>query len=234
MTHAKHVLPYRRKREGRTNYKKRLALLKSGRPRLVIRKSNRYVQLQLVRYHADGDRILVTVTSKALAKLGWTGSAKSIPAAYLTGILCAKEAKAHGVADAIVDLGFQKHRAGTRLCAAIKGAIDGGLAIPASEEIFPSGDRINGVHTKAPERVAAVAAKLGVTLPKPDAKKEAKKGDEQKPKKGDEQKLKKGDEQKPKKGDEQKPKGAPGEKGGAKSAAPKVLADGAVSAPDEE
>ena len=47
MTHAKHVLPYRRKREGRTNYKKRLALLKSGQPRLVIRRSNRYLQFQL-------------------------------------------------------------------------------------------------------------------------------------------------------------------------------------------
>ena len=31
---------FKRRNEGKTNYKKRLAMLKSGRPRAVIRKTN--------------------------------------------------------------------------------------------------------------------------------------------------------------------------------------------------
>ncbi len=169
MTEAKHVLPFRRKREGRTNYKKRLALLKSGRPRLVVRKSNRHVVLQLVAYEPAGDRVLATVSSKQLLKHGWTHSTKSTPAAYLTGFLLAKRAKELEVTEAIVDLGFQKHRAGTAIYAAVKGAIDAGLSIPVGEEIFPAGDRINGAHLTSakPADVAALAAKLGATLPPP-------------------------------------------------------------------
>ena len=38
----------RRRREGKTDYKARLAMLKSEKPRLVIRKSNRYLVVQIV------------------------------------------------------------------------------------------------------------------------------------------------------------------------------------------
>ena len=61
---AIYTVKYRRKREGRTNYKKRLELLKSGSPRLVIRKSNTSITLQLVMYESDGDKVLITYTSK--------------------------------------------------------------------------------------------------------------------------------------------------------------------------
>jgi|GEM_PF-391799 len=173
MTHAKHVLPFRRKREGKTNYKKRLALLKSGQPRLIIRRSNRHILLQLVRYEADGDKVVAAFNSKSLAKHGWTHATKSVPAAYLSGVLLAKTAVEKGTGQAIVDLGLQKHRAGTRLCAAIKGAIDGGLAIPASADIFPAAERLAGRHISdaVAKDVASLASKLGVTLPAETPKK---------------------------------------------------------------
>jgi large subunit ribosomal protein L18 len=167
MTNATHVLPFRRKQEGRTNYKKRLALLKSGKPRLIIRRTNKHLLLQLASYHQDGDLVICSVDSKSLAKHGWTHATKSVPACYFTGVLLAKVAQEHKITEAIVDIGLQQHRAGTRICAAIAGAIAGGLSIPASEEIFPSAERIAGKHISpdVEKDVAALAAKLGVKLP---------------------------------------------------------------------
>ena len=164
MTHATHVIPFRRKREGKTNYKKRLSLLKSGKPRLVVRRSNTSVMIQLVKYEPDGDKVLVTYNSKSLVKHGWKGSTKSVPAAYCAGYLFGQEATKKGVKDAIVDLGLQQHRAGTRIYAAVKGVIDGGLAVPVSEDVFPSAERLRGEHLK--ESITAVAEKLGVKFPK--------------------------------------------------------------------
>ncbi len=163
MSHAKHVMPFRRKRQGRTNYKKRLSLLKSGKPRIVVRKSNTAITLQLISYEPDGDRTLLTFNSKTLKKQGWTGSAKSLPAAYCSGYLFAKKAAAQGVKEAIVDLGLQQHRGGTRIYAAVKGVVDGGLAVPVSDSIFPSAERLAGTHLKA--GVADAAKRLGVPLP---------------------------------------------------------------------
>jgi large subunit ribosomal protein L18 len=167
MTNARHVLTFRRKREGRTNYKKRLSLLKSGKRRLIIRVSNRHVLLQIAEYSAAGDRVLLTVSSKALLKHGWTHTTKSVPASYCAGFLLGRAAKERGIGDAIVDLGLQKHLNGNRACAAIKGAIDGGLQVPVGEDIFPSPERLRGEHltTAKKEEVAAFAAKLGIRLP---------------------------------------------------------------------
>ena len=36
-------LPRRRRLQGKTDYKARLAMLKSGKPRLVVRKTNHYI-----------------------------------------------------------------------------------------------------------------------------------------------------------------------------------------------
>jgi len=164
MSHTKHVMPFRRKHEGKTNYKKRLSLLKSGKPRLIIRKSNTALTLQLITYEPDGDRIHITLNSKALKKQGWTGSVKSLPAAYCTGYLFAKQATQHGIKEAIVDLGLQQHRGGTRIYAAVKGVVDGGLPVPVSESIFPSAERLAGAHLAA--GVADAFTKLGIPLPK--------------------------------------------------------------------
>jgi large subunit ribosomal protein L18 len=51
-----HVKP-RRQREGRTNYRKRLKLLRSGKVRAVVRKSIKNTQIQLIEYKEKGDII---------------------------------------------------------------------------------------------------------------------------------------------------------------------------------
>lgn len=144
-----YTVQFRRRRKGLTNYKKRLALLKGGITRLVIRRSNRYMQLQLVNYESAGDRVLTTVSSSKLVEFGWKFSKNSVPACYLTGLLLAKKAIALGVKEAIVDFGFLRSIKGGRLYAAIKGAIDGGLNVHCDEGVFPSDERITGAHIVA-------------------------------------------------------------------------------------
>jgi len=137
---------YRRKREGKTNYKKRLELLKGRIDRLVIRKTNTEIIMQIVKYAEDGDKVLITTTSKELQKMGWKHSCKNIPSAYLTGMLIAQKAKAKGFTKTIPDLGLQSPLKGSKIFAAIKGAIDNGLDMKAGEEIFPTEQRIRGEH----------------------------------------------------------------------------------------
>lgn len=143
------VSQYRRKREGRTDYKKRLKMLVSGIPRLVVRKTNKNIIVQLVEYSENGDRVIVTANSSDLKKNGWKYATANLPAAYLTGMLAAQHAKKKGVEKAIVDLGLQSPKAKSRLYAAVKGAIDNGLDVPASEDVFPDADRISGKHIAA-------------------------------------------------------------------------------------
>ena len=139
-------IPFRRKREGRTNYKKRLLLLKSRLPRLIIRKTNRQIILQIAEYSQNGDRILCGVGSLSLKKEGWLYSCKNLPACYLAGMVLGKKALAKKIKKAILDLGLQTTLGGTKVYAALKGAIDAGMEIPASEEIWPKQDRLTGEH----------------------------------------------------------------------------------------
>lgn len=162
---TRRTIPYRRKREGKTNYKKRLEMLKSRQHRLVIRRTNKHIVLQVTGYDPDGDKVVVGVSSKALEGMGWTHSAKNLPASYLTGLLLAKKAQEKGVKNAILDLGLQTPLKGSRLYAALKGAIDGGLDVPASEEVFPSEDRLKGSHV-ADEKVQESFTKLKATIEK--------------------------------------------------------------------
>lgn len=149
-----HIVSFRRKLSGHTDYKQRLGLLKSRKPRLVIRKSLKYVIAQIVEYSPAGDKVIVSVSSKALEKSGWKYSKISVPAAYLTGLMLGKLATGK-VTEAIVDLGMSVSRKESRLFAVVKGVIDSGLIVPVSEEILPTEKRINGSH------IAAFAEELG-------------------------------------------------------------------------
>jgi large subunit ribosomal protein L18 len=139
-------IAYRRKREGRTDYKKRLKLLLSNKPRLVIRKTNRNIIAQLIDYSPDGDIILASGNSQELTKLGWKAGRTNLPSAYLTGMLIAKKALAKKHKEAILDLGLQASTKGSKIYACLKGAIEGGLSIPCDPEILPSDERIKGTH----------------------------------------------------------------------------------------
>ena len=135
---------FRRKRENKTNYYKRLNLLKSSCPRLVIRKASNSLIIQLIAFEHGGDKVLVSTNSAELKKLGWAHNASNTPGCYLTGLLLAKKAKENKIEEAIADLGFQT-TSSTKF-AVLKGVVDGGLKVPVDEEIFPSEDRIKGSH----------------------------------------------------------------------------------------
>ena len=139
-------VPYRRRREGRTNYKKRLALLKSGKLRLVVRNSLKNVWIQIVEYQDDGDKILMTVHSRELRKFGWSGYLRNLPAAYLTGLLCGLKAKKLGLNGLVLDAGLKKLFKGNLTYTVLKGVVDSGLDVAHGEGIFPSEDRIQGKH----------------------------------------------------------------------------------------
>ncbi|USN45968.1 MAG: 50S ribosomal protein L18 [Candidatus Woesearchaeota archaeon] len=153
---SKYTVPFRRKREGKTNYKKRLELVKSGLPRLVVRKTNTKVIAQIMQFDPNGDKVISYLVSTELKKHGWKHSCASIPAAYLTGLLLGK--KTGKLADVIVDLGLQTPHKKGRLYAFIKGVVDAGIPVRASEEVFPDEDRLLGKHIN--ESVATEVAKI--------------------------------------------------------------------------
>ena len=136
---------FRRRREGRTDYARRLAAVRSGKARLVVRKSNASIYAQLVEFRPDGDRTLASASGADLRELGWKGDLGNLPAAYLVGYLLARKA---GKGEAILDIGMQRPSKGGRLFAVLKGAVDGGLEIPCDESAFPAAERIEGTHIK--------------------------------------------------------------------------------------
>jgi large subunit ribosomal protein L18 len=149
------TMQYKRKRMGQTDYRVRLNLLKSGFPRLVIRKSVSNIVVQVVEYEKDGDRVIVSAHSKSLVKLGWHYGRKNIPACYLTGLLLGKKAVAKGITQVTPDIGSQTSTKGNKIYAAMLGAADAGLKISYSKEIVPDNKRVTGEH------IAAYAKHLG-------------------------------------------------------------------------
>src|SRR3989338_1164609 len=139
-------VPFIRKRQGRTYYRKRLRMLMSNKSRFVVRSSLKNFQASVIEYSAKGDKVLFTVDSKALAKLCWKGDNGNIPSAYLIGALAGKKALEKGIKEAVLDLGFHNSTNGSRRYAALAGAVDAGLSIPFNPEVLPSKDRISGEH----------------------------------------------------------------------------------------
>jgi large subunit ribosomal protein L18 len=146
-TGPRYRVPFRRRREGKTNYRSRRALVLSRVPRLVIRLTLNHAIIQVIEAEAVGDKVVVSAHSRELAKnYGWLGSCGNIPSAYLTGLLCGFKAMASGVDKAFLDIGLHIPSKGTRLFAALKGVVDAGVEVPHSEDILPNEDRISGKH----------------------------------------------------------------------------------------
>ncbi len=98
-TGSRYFVPFRRRREGKTDYYKRTRLVVADAPRMVVRKTNRHIIIQLVTAEMDGDRTLVAANSAELESYGFKGSTSSTPAAYLTGhALCSKSEKSLSMA----------------------------------------------------------------------------------------------------------------------------------------
>jgi large subunit ribosomal protein L18 len=145
-TGPRYRVPFRRKREGKTDYRRRLKLMRSGRPRAVFRRSSRYITVQVIESTPEGDRVVAAANSKELVKMGWKAGTKNMPAAYLTGLLCAKRAVEKEKAEAVFDAGFIELIKGSKAYAALKGLVDGGMEIPHDQEILPDPGRISGEH----------------------------------------------------------------------------------------
>jgi large subunit ribosomal protein L18 len=137
---------YRRRREKKTDYKLRLKLLKSRKPRLVIRRSSNNLTCQIVNHSQDGDHVAVSINSVHLRKIGWKGHTGNITTSYLIGLLCGEKAKKLKINEATLDTGLNVSTKGSRIYAALKGVIDSGLKIPHSSEILPPEERVSGKH----------------------------------------------------------------------------------------
>ena len=144
---SRYCVPLRRRKEGRTDYKARKALLLSGKPRLVARSSINNIAAQMIVAKPSGDEISVSAHSRELLKkYGWKSSRGNLPTAYLTGFLCGLRAKTQGVDEAILDIGLHPPSKGARIFAVLKGVLDAKISVPHSEDKLPDEKRIKGEH----------------------------------------------------------------------------------------
>lgn len=135
----------RRRREGKTDYQARKAMVISGKARLVARSSLKNFTAQIVVAKPHGDEVLAGAHSSELKKHGWKAPTGNVPSAYLTGLLCGLKAKKEGVSAAVLDLGLIAPTKGSRLFAALSGVVDAGIEVPHSEEKIVK-ERTKGEH----------------------------------------------------------------------------------------
>jgi large subunit ribosomal protein L18 len=138
-------VPLRRRREGKTDYQARKALVLSGTPRLVARSTLKNFVAQIVVAKPEGDEVLAAAHSRELKKYGWKAPTGNVPAAYLTGLLCGLKAQAKGVAEAVLDIGLVAPTKGAKVFAALSGVLDSGVDVPHDEEKMVK-ERIEGAH----------------------------------------------------------------------------------------
>jgi len=125
--------------------------------RLVVRFTNRDVVCQMVRAKIEGDHVYVAAYGHELKKYGIPIGHSNYAAAYAVGLLLARRALTKfGLADkyqgqatltgedynveplddgprplhAVLDTGLKRTSTGSRVFAALKGCVDGGVAIP--------------------------------------------------------------------------------------------------------
>ena len=141
---------FKRRRQNKTDYTSRALILEGRVPRLVVRKTNRYLIAQIVESVKAQDKVVLTANSKELMKYGWpqTTSVKNLAAGYLLGILCSIKAKRNKIDKAVLDIGLIRSTKGNKIYAVVKGAVDGGLNVPHSAEILPEEERIKGKNLK--------------------------------------------------------------------------------------
>ena len=145
-TGPRYNVPMRRRREARTDYHQRLRLLKSGKPRLVARKSNKHIRAQLVIRGSNGDQTVANAVSSDLEAYGWEAPTGNLPAAYLTGLLAGLRAVEAGYESAVLDIGLNTPTPGSKVFAVQEGAIDAGLEIPHNDEVLAPWERTRGEH----------------------------------------------------------------------------------------
>jgi large subunit ribosomal protein L18 len=139
-----YIATLKRIRNGRTNYRKRAALLLSRRRFVTITVSDENVQAQIAYPMSKGDVTITSSHSRELTRFGWNGSLNSLPACYLTGLLLGKKSLRKEVDEAVLYTG--KNPFTSRVAACLKGIIDSGMKVPASDSSFPPEERLVGNH----------------------------------------------------------------------------------------
>ncbi|MEJ2271356.1 MAG: 50S ribosomal protein L18 [Candidatus Bathyarchaeota archaeon] len=144
-TGPRYRVPFRRRKEGKTNYRTRRALVLSRVPRLVVRLTLKHALVQIIEAEAKGDKVAVSAHSRELVnRYGWLSNCGNIPSAYLTGLLCGYKAMTKGIDRAFLDVGLHIPSKGTRVFAALKGVLDAGIEVPHSEDIIPDENTVSG------------------------------------------------------------------------------------------
>ncbi|MDD3985887.1 MAG: 50S ribosomal protein L18 [Methanobacterium sp.] len=143
---SRYKLAFKRRREGKTDYRARLNLIGLGKSRLVVRITNQHTIAQIINVNSEGDETIVSAHSNEIKKMGWLGSGKNTSAAYLTGFLVAKKAQKEGIENAILDIGLKSSTKGAKIFAVLKGAVDAGINVPHNNVILPADERIRGEH----------------------------------------------------------------------------------------
>lgn len=145
-------MKFKRRKKGKTDYKARIELLKSSKPRIVFRKTNRYIIGQCVKSEEAKDYVKVGIISKELLNYGWPedmkGSLKSLPASYLTGFLLGKKMLDNDFKEGILDIGLLRNIKKSRIYSFLKGLVDSGIKIKIKDDTFPDEKRIIGRHMK--------------------------------------------------------------------------------------
>jgi len=182
---------FKRRREGKTDYKQRKALITQDKTkynapkyRLVVRLTNKDIVCQIVSSKANGDHVITSAYSHELKKYGLKLGLTNYSAAYCTGLLVARrllnllgldkkyvgQEKVDGEFFIVeggdkkksehpgkrpfkcnLDVGLARTTTGNRIFGALKGACDGGLYVPHSEEgkRFPGWNQKEGKYDPA-------------------------------------------------------------------------------------
>jgi large subunit ribosomal protein L18 len=157
---------FRRRRKGKTEYRGRLKLLLSRKPRVVVRRSNKQFRIQLVSTDKMGEHTLVSAMSSELAQYGYEGGTCNCPSAYLTGLLFGRKAQYAGYTEGVLDIGRYTPAHGSNVYAVLKGAVDGGMKIPCDPSVFPSEERISGEHIAAYREDTSIRDMVGAAKDK--------------------------------------------------------------------
>jgi large subunit ribosomal protein L18 len=146
MNKAKHVYILKRRREGKTDYHKRKTILMGRSVFITPRISDKNISVQFAKPIPEGDKVIASAHSRELYNLGWKGSGKSIPGAYLVGLTAGLKAVKAGVNEAMLYVGLRRFASGSRLSAVLKGIIDAGVEVPADQDVLPAEERLHGEH----------------------------------------------------------------------------------------
>jgi len=141
-----------RRRKNKTDYLKRLKLLKSEKPRIVFRKTNKFIISEYIISKEAQDATIIGLDSRKLKEYGWPekaqGSLKSITSSYLTGYLTGKTIIKRNLEMPILDTGMNRAIHKNKIYGFIKGLIDAGIKINCDKNFFPDESRIKGQHLK--------------------------------------------------------------------------------------